>query len=444
MDRQLTGATTELLAASAYVWGYPYVAAARLRIARTLPDDPWAVRGDHSPGAPLNNLGRQRRTSDPSYRPGVGVSTDTLYSSAWLDLRDEPFVLEAPRVPERYYSFQAANADTSSEVAFGSRTHGEQLPPVFLHGPAYAGPVPDGMLPVRSTTRYLNLPGRVLVDPADPADVAEVHRIQDRIRLRPLSRFRAGQDGANPVPTQRRLEPPPSSTPELRFLHELGSVLKQEVVPAADMPLVATFAALGLSPANGFDETALSKSAIERAIEGLAAGRALVEQKSHHLGTQVGGWTINYGGPRFGSDHLLRAAVALDQIYVTVPEEGLYPLGKTDSDGAPLDGRNDYRIVFPGQAPPPVNAFWSVTLYSEDGFLVPNPTGIYSVGDRSEAPRDTEGNLTVRLGHVPPAGGDAWLPAPAGRFYLMLRLFAPRAEALDGSWLPPAIERVDR
>src|SRR5699024_8472581 len=210
VDRTLSEALTLAdLAAAATVWGTPYVAAARLRLNRTLPRTPFARRIDASPGAALNNLGKQRRTSDPRYRAGVGVSTDTLYTSAWLDLGAGPFVLETPRVDDRYYSFQFALADTSSDMALGSRTHGAQLPPVFICGPEQRlGDVPADAVIVHADTRYLNLPGRMLIDPTDPADLARAHAIQDQLRLRTLEQWRSDRAGTNPVTAQRDISPP--------------------------------------------------------------------------------------------------------------------------------------------------------------------------------------------------------------------------------------------
>lgn len=427
------------LAARAWVWGMPWVEAARLRVRRTLPDDPFASRIETSPGAAINNLGRQRRTSDPRYRVGVGVNSDTLYTSAWLDLAEEPFVLEVPRIEDRYYSFQVGHADSSSAVALGSRTHGELLPPVFLHSSTYEGEVPPGMLAVRTPTRYVNLPGRILVDPTSEEDHARVHEIQDGVRLRPLSRYLAGEDGPNPAPPQRPLDPPAGSDPRLAFLHELASVVTEEHLTDTEQAHWAALAPLGFT-GDSLDESALSEADREAVAAGLVDGHEQVTRRARELGTQVGGWTINYVGPRFGDDPLLRAGVARDQIFVTVPEEGLYPLGKTDVSGQPLDGRHTYRIHFPARQLPPVEAFWSVTMYTADGFLVPNKCEVYSLGDRTPGVVAEDGSATMLLSHEPQPGN--WLPAPDGPFYVMLRLFAPCPEVLDGTWLPAPIERL--
>jgi hypothetical protein len=434
-----------LLAVRAYVWGFPLVLATRLRQSFTLPTTPFAPRLPTSAGAPLNNLGHQQRLSDPALG-GVAPNVDTLYSLAWLDLAAEPFVLEAPDFGPRYYTFQMAYGDTAADVSLGRRTHGPQLPPVLIRGPNDLTPTPPGMLDVASPTRYFMLGGRVLVDPSDPADAEAVHALQARIRLRPLTRYRAGETGPNPVPAERPLDDGVHALePDMQPLGRLGNVLRDWIVPQQDRALVTSFGRIALTCERGFEPDTLSVSAQAAVARGLADAAELIERKSHDLGTTANGWTINYLGPRFGDDYLLRAAVAKDQIYVTVPEEALYPVTARDAGGRPLVGDGAYTLTFAPGALPPVDAFWSLTLYAREGGLVPNSIGRYAIGDRSAGlVRDRGGQLTIRIQHAPPADEARanWLPAPKGPFRLMLRLYVPGAEALARSWLPPPVEAV--
>jgi len=434
-----------LLALRAYVWGYAPLLAARLREQITNPADPFAQRPATSPGAPLNNIGHQRRLSDAGM-PGVAPNVDTLYSLAWLDLAEEPFVLEAPEFGSRYYTFQFGRADTATEVSLGARTHGGRLPPVFVTGPHDPTPVPQGMLHVRSATRYLLIAGRILVRPDEPSDYAAVYDLQSRITLRSLSRYARGEEGPNPVPEQRRLCEGAGSVPsDLTPLLELGNIMRDWVVDPSERRLVGSFAGIGLTCSHGFSAASLSAPAAAEAARAVIEGKALVERKTYDLGRHVNGWTINYDGPRFGDDYLLRAAVAEDLVYVTVPEEALYPVAKTDADGVPLTGANTYRLVFHGDALPPVDAFWSLTMYRRDAYpLVANALNRYAIGDRTPSlVRGEDGSLTIHISHEEPAGeGRAnWLPAPAGPFHLMMRLYMPRPEVLDGAWVPPPVKR---
>ncbi len=428
------------LAVRAHVWGYPLVSSAGLRLALTNPSDPFARRPPTSPGAALNHLGLQEHLSDPRTL-GVGVNVDTLYALAWLDLAHTPFVLETPDFGDRYYTFQMAQADTSAEASLGQRTHGSQLPPLFIHGPGHAGTAPAGMLAVGSTGRYLLVAGRILVDPSTPGDFDEVRALQRRIRLRPVRDDVTSSD----VPAQRPLLDADSGIdPALSFLEQLGNVLRDfETSQPPEVELVRSLARIGLT-GSGFDPGPLTAEAKAELTRGLRDAATIVRAKSLDLGVNVNGWTINYQGPRFGTDWLLRAGVVVDQRNVTVPEEALYPLGRVDRDGSALDGANAYRIHFAPGEMPPVGAFWSITIYDDAGRLVTNPIGRYAIGDRTPGlMTNRDGSLDILIDHSQPASGPSnWLPAPAGRFYLMLRLYIPAPEILDGTWKPPAIGRV--
>jgi hypothetical protein len=424
------------LAVRAWIWGYPLVEATRLRQRFTSPGDPFAPRPASSAGAPLNRVGHQRRLSDPTLG-GVAPNVDTLYSLAWLDLAGGPFVLEAPDFGERYYTFQLAYGDTGADHSLGRRTHGSRLPPVVVHGPGAAPRVPAGAISVASPTRYFMIGGRVLVRPDDPADFEAVRKLQSQITVRRLT----GDEGA--VPAERPLDEGVDDVdPDLHDLQRLGNVLRDWIVSPGERRLVESFRRIGLTCEAGFEPGALSPHAVTEVVRGVAEATGRIERRTHDLGTSANGWTTNYLGPRFGDDYLLRAAVAKDQIYVTVPEEALYPAASHDSEGRPLDGAHAYRIAFPAGGLPPVEAFWSVTLYAAAGGLVANPIDRYAIGDRTPGlVWEADGSLSIRIQHEPPGDGN-WLPAPAGPFRLILRLYVPREEARSGAWAPPAVERV--
>ncbi len=434
------------LGVRAYVWGFPLVEMARIRLRATSPDNPHAPRPPASTGAPLNRWGHQTVSADPTFRFGVGPSVDLLYSSLRLDLADGPWVVEVPDCGARYYTVQIAYADSSAEQSYGRRTHGPKLPPLFLQGPGDETPAPAGMLAVRSPTRYCLLPARFLFDPAAPADLEAVRALQRQLTARPLQAYLEADPAPPPVPDQRRLIDPSTVPPaQLLFLHELGNVLRDWVVGPADQQWIDGFAHIGLTAVAGFRPEVLSTSTLDDIARGLSDGVEIVRGKSLSLGEDVGGWTVNRRGPRFGDDYLLRAGVAKDQIVVTVPEEALYPIARVDSEGRALHGTNTYRIRFPHGAEPPVDAFWSLTLYGDDGFLVQNPMGRYALSDRTPGLiRESDGAIQVAVGTGPPPQGTAanWLPAPGSAFYLMLRLYLPRPEALDGTWKPPVVQRV--
>ena len=429
-------------ACRAYVWGYPLVRAAQLRANITRPRDRADPSAASVASAPLNALGHARMLATPATRVGVAPNNDTLYTLAWLDLSAGSFTLETPDFGDRYYTFQMGQADSSTERSFGQRTHGSRLPPLFISGPGGTAQAPADMEHVRSRYRYLLVAGRILVDGAP--DLPAVHRLQDQVCLRP----RGVRTASLPAPDRRPGapvdEPDAEADPALAFLVELGAVLAGTGVAPEDRPVLASLAPVGLTPLRGYRSDHLDADQKSAIAAGLRDGEALVRAKTHELGHKVNGWSINYRGSNFGEDHLLRAAVALDQIYIVEAEEALYPNAREDSNGDVLDGRHCYRIRFASGALPPVGAFWSITLYYAKGFMVPNPIDRWSIGDRTPGlVFDDDGALEILVQHAAPQQGRGnWLPAPAEPFMLLMRLYCPLPRASSGQWVPPPVERL--
>jgi len=426
-----------VLAVRAYIWGYPLVRAAQLRLNATRPDDPFAMRAPSEAGAALNTLGRARQLATPATRIGVAPNNDTLYVLGFLDTARGAFVFETPDFGRRYYTIQFGQADTTTDVSLGQRTHGRRLPRVFLHGPSFRGKVPAGMIGVPSRQRYLMIAGRILVD--GPADLPAVHVLQDGIRLYPFSRRTTG----NVPPAQRPLTNPASGIPEtLRWAEMIGAVLRDWRVGPREKSLVASFRRIGISRERGFLPGQLDDPQRAAVAEGLADGAAIVRRKTQAAGDEVNGWSINYRGASFENDFLLRAAVAMDQIYIMDSREALYASARVDAGGQALTGRNRYRLRFgPGELPP-VDAFWSVTMYHDKGFLVDNPVDRWSIGDRTPGLRhEVDGSLDIVIQHDPPPPRDRanWLPAPEGGFMLLMRLYNPREEIRARKWKPPPV-----
>ncbi|VVO77877.1 hypothetical protein PS874_01510 [Pseudomonas fluorescens] len=434
-----------LLAFRAYVWGYPLVEAAKIRMAHTNPDDPFVERPQPSMAAALNQLGHARRVMGPEFRHGVGVNNDTVYTVGWFDMSDEPWVLESPDFQDRYYTYSIYRSDSSAVDSIGQRTYGGKLPPVFLYGPNYQGAVPEGMLGIQVSTRYLDLAGRVLATGSEQ-DYAEVHRLQDQVRMRPYSAYLANKPAPRHAPDQIRLNAGVDKYDEsFRFYAQLGNVLRDWVAQPGEEDLIASLQAINLSR-DGFDTEGLDAASLDAMRKAAGDAQRLITKKSLDLGVSNNGWTTNYIGSRFSDNYLLRAAVAKDQIFVTIPEEAIYPIARTDSEGDPLRGCNVYRVSFESNNLPPARGFWSVTLYNDQGYMIENSINRYSVGDRTSGlVAGAEGDVIIQLQHDEPQKGQQvnWLPTSAKEdFYLMMRLYIPKDEVLDRSWHPPAIERV--
>lgn len=427
----------------AYVWGYPFVRAAQLRHNLTWqrkPGDPGTLA---VAAAPVNAFGHARTLATPATRVGVAPNNDTLYSLAWLDLTTGPFVVEAPDFNDRYYTFQMGQADSSSARCWGQRTHGGQLPPLFISGPGCEEVGPAGMVHIHSHYRFLMVAARILVD--GPADLPIVHRLQDQIRVRPWREpVPSASGGAGRAAVAGRGVEPVQPDPRLEFLHQLGDALVDAGAAASDAVVLESLACLGVNPQEGFSVDTLEPAQRDAVAKGLHDGEAQVRARTLNLGRKVNGWSINYRGAVFGEDYLLRAAVAMDQIYIVEADEALYPSARVDNMGEPLAGAHRYRIRFAADDLPPVAAFWSITLYFAKGFMAPNPIDRWSIGDRTPGMVfEDDGSLEIRIQHAAPESKVGnWLPAPCEPFMLLLRLYHPLPRASSGAWVPPPITRV--
>ncbi|MDE1929560.1 MAG: DUF1254 domain-containing protein, partial [Burkholderiales bacterium] len=295
-------------------------------------------------------------------------------------------------------------------------------------------------------TRFLLIAGRFLV--RGPGDDPVVHALQDGLALWGWQEGSRGRPW--PAATRRAaplIVPAAQWQPGPAFLVRLDRILEQGFVQPQDAVIVDTLRRLGIGPGLVFDPDRWTDGQQAEIASGFAAGQRLVQARSLELGLQRNGWTINDRGPRFGSDYLLRAGVAKDQPNVAIPEEALYPLARVDAAGRGLDGRHAYRIRFRSGRLPPVDAFWSITAYDDQGRMMPNAVHRYSIGDRTPGlAGDADGGLTLHLSSTLPAGVPAqnWLPVERDRpFYLMMRLYQPRPEVLQRRWLPPPIERLE-
>lgn len=380
--------------------------------------------------APLNQFYHYRELATPARAPFRAPNNDTLYSTAWLDLRGGPVVLDLPDTRGRYYTVQVMDLASDTLDNIGQRKYGTGAGRVVFVGPHHSGHVSEGARAVvRSPTPFVGLLMRILVD--GPADVSNVNALQDGFRFTALE----------PVPPA----PPatlPMRTPRERF-EALNVILRSIPVRDGEQAVMGRFAHLGLGPVTTGVLLPPSDAVLAQAETQARPGVSAIGLVT---GAFERGWRVIRGGlGTYGFDYLQRASVWDGGPLANVLEESFYPSALMDSDGQMLDGRSDYRLRFPPGALPPVHAFWSLTMYRMDnGYLVDNPLNRYSIGDRTPGIKyDTDGGLTILIQHTRPNDGN-WLPAPSTPFYMVLRLYGPKPTALSGEWNPPAVERINR
>ena len=424
------------LAQEVYVYAYPLVlmdVSRQVLTARTP-----ANQFRHSPGFP-----------DANFTGVVSPNADTLYSSAWLDLDKEPLILSVPDTKGRYYVMQMLDAWTNVFAAPGKRTTGTGSGDFAIIGPHWQGQTPTGVTEIRSPTAMVWLLGRTQTNGA--SDFPAVHAIQEQYKLTPLSVWNvapattAGAAATAALDTKTAPVAQVAAMDAATFFSRFAMLLPDNPPAVEDAPMVEKLTRLGIESGKAF---LLDKpdAASSRAIQGGArdglASIAAVAKSGVPGGTT--GWTIHRGLGRYGTEYLKRAFVAWLGLGANLPEDAIYPTLRVDAEGQPLNGANRYLLHFDKKDLPPANAFWSLTLYNDKQVFVDNPLNRYALGDRDRLKYNKDGSLDLYVRNTSPGKDkDAnWLPAPTDSFNLMLRIYWPKPEVLDGTWVPPQVKKV--
>lgn len=399
--------------------------------------------------APINQFVHYRRFVDASNRSIVGFNVDNLYSLAWIDLKDEPLVLSVPAMGDRYWMMQIVDAWNGVPAAPGSRTHRGDNPHVFLvAGPDWKGTVPEGMELLRSPTNLAGIGGRTYC--AGPSDYAAVNRLQDQYTLTPLS-TRGNKQYVPPtnVPLKKDVDGKTLVNVQVmsltadQFFNNLNRLLRTNPPYATDAAMLKKLAPLGIKPGATFSSAAFGPEAQKAIEEGVALGKAALAEEAKKLGKIANHWMLTYDMGRYGARYAYRAAWTFVGVGGNVIEDAFYPLTTQDARGQQLTGEHTYTLTFAKGQWPPAQAFWSITMYDMEGYLVDNPLNRYALGDRSGLSPNQDGSLTIYIQAVSPGEGKEanWLPAPkATPFKLALRLYSPHKSVMDGEWVPPAVQ----
>jgi hypothetical protein len=397
---------------------------------------------------PQNTLHRVRQFPKPEFKDVVRPNVDTLYSVAFMDLSPGPLLFEMPANTERYEVMPLMDAWTDVFVSLGTRTTGTQGGRYLIAGPDWQGVVPPDMTLVKSPTALVWLIGRTQTQGA--ADYPVVHRLQDGLQLRPwaASPFKAPTEyiaAAVPSSPTSPHEPPVVHMRHMgtRELYNRFTALMLANPPKPDdMPMLSQLARIGVQPGQPVPWSALEQAAV-------STGRWLADfkiaQELKKPRALVNGWSTP---PRslghYGTDYKVRAAVAMVGLGANLPEDAMYPVAQVDAQGQALHGQYAYRLHFAAAQLPPVNAFWSVTAYGADDALIENAEHRYALGSMSPLVRNSDGSVDLWIQAQPPALAQRsnWLPIKADApFVLNARLYWPQADALEGRWHMPALER---
>ncbi|MBZ4014342.1 DUF1254 domain-containing protein [Streptomyces purpurogeneiscleroticus] len=424
---------------NAYVYGYPLVLTQATRQLSTNVARPNAATLQ----APVNRFATADNVPSPEFRTVVSPNVDTLYSSAWLDLKAGPVVLHVPDTRGRYYLMPILSAWTDVIASPGKRTTGTKAGDFAVTGPEWHGTLPAGVKRIKSPTDSAWIIGRTQLN--GPADLPAVRALAAQYTLTPLSRY-----GRAYTPPAGRVDPSVPTTPPAdrvarmdatAFFSRLASAMATNPAVPADAPMAATLKRLGISPGKPFDINAKGTATARALREAVTAGQQKIQKAVSGLGEDVNGWRVATDLGRYGTDYLRRAATAWQGLGANLPQDAVYPTVFTDSKGRQLTGERRYTLHFPPGRTPPANAFWSLTMYDQQGFLVPNALNRYEIGHTVKPRPNSDNSVDIYIQHDPPAAGKQanWLPAPTGPFNVMLRMYWPRQSVLAGTWTPPPV-----
>jgi hypothetical protein len=428
----------------AYVYFYPLVT---MDVTRRVGTN---IEGGKLPGlGPMNMFHHFRAYPTADFKSVVRPNFDTLYSISFLDLTKEPMVVSAPDTAGRYYMLPMLDMWTDVFAVPGKRTSGTKPVNFAVVPPGWQGQLPAGVEKIQAPTPYVWIIGRTQTN--GPKDYEAVHKVQDGYTLSPLSQW-----GKTPQPVKAVIDPsvdmktPPldqvNKMPAAEYFKYAAEIMKLNPPHATDWSTVARLKRIGIEPGKSFDYEGLDP-AIQQALNKAATdGLKGMYAKIPTVARIANGWSMNTDSIGvYGIYYLKRAIIAMLGLGANPPEDAIYPMNLADAGGKPLVGEHNYVLHFNKGELPPVDAFWSVTMYDEAGFQVANPINRFAIGDRDDLKYNADGSLDLYLQHESP-GPDKesnWLPSPAqGKLGVTMRLYAPRAEVLEGRWNPAAIKPV--
>ncbi|TCA84657.1 DUF1254 domain-containing protein [Rhizobium leguminosarum bv. viciae] len=449
----LTEAEAHAIAVDAYVYFYPLLSMDISRKTFT----------NVEPGKEFGKGPMNMFTNVPEYPPAdfkgvVRANFDTLYSSAWLDMTKEPMVISAPDTDGRYYLLPMLDMWTDVFASPGWRTTGTTAGTYLVTPPGWRPDLRDKFvdefkLPkntqrIEAPTPYVWVIGRTKTD--GPPDYDAVHKIQAGYKVTPLSDW-----GKSAKPVEVKIDPsvdmktPPKAQVDTmdadKYFAYAAELLKISPPHLTDEPILAQMKKIGIERGKSFDMNKLDPT-VQKALESAPQdAQRLMEWKLATLARVENGWSMNTDTMGvYGNYYLKRAIVAQQGLGANLPEDAIYPLNLADESGQPLDGANKYTIAFEKNASPPVNGFWSITLYDAAGFQIGNSLERFAVSSWMPFKYNADGSLDLYIQNESP-GPDKeanWLPAPKGAFNLTMRMYAPKSEALVGKWNPPPVRKV--
>ncbi len=429
----------------AYVYGYPLVTMEMTRRVMTNVEIPEATR------APMGNLLRARTYPNAKYRDVTAPNADTLYTTAWIDVGKEPWVLSLPDAQGRYYLMPMLDGWTDVFQVPGKRTTGTGPQKYAITGPGWRGSLPAGVTEYKSPTAIVWLLGRIYCT-GTPEDYEAVHKMQNEVSIVPLSAY-----GKPYTPPAGNVDPSIDMKKPVRdqvnaldasaYFNLLASLMKDNPPSRADGPILAKMAHLGIAPGKPFDRSKLDPAVAKALADVPKLGFEKIMAHFKTAGALENGWMFTTKTGLYGTDYLQRALVTAIGLGANRPQDAIYPTSETDSEGKAYDGSQKYVMHFEKGQMPPVHGFWSLTMYNAEYFFVDNPLNRYTLSERNKFKINADGSVDLYLQNDNPGAEKEsdWLPAPKGKFILMLRLYWPKERTpsiINGTWKIPPVKKA--
>ena len=401
---------------------------------------------------PANQFNRARKFANPRTRSVVAPNFDTLYSIAWINLKKQPKVIHVPKIKNRYFVIPLMSPYLENFRNLGS-VNRTKPGDYAIVGPGQGKvKLPGGVRKIKSPYDRVWIVQRIFAEPESGKDIEKVHKFQKRTTVTPLSKY--GKKNWKPAkPKKKDKKVDDYALPEgLAYFNKLGRELEKFPPPAADAAELEKLAEVGVGPGLKPADAGLDPDTLSGLSDAVADGPSSVDADVR--AAYIAGFADHNGylvlpTGTYGTDYKFRATVAKIGLGALLPTEAVYPLTLSDKTLAPLVGSRKFTMHIPKGQLPPARAFWSLTLYDLDGFLVPNPAERYAIHDRTDLHFNPDGSLDLYLQNSRPADPDRarnWLPSPAdGREYrLIWRIYDPKPKMvpgiLDGSgWTAPTI-----
>jgi hypothetical protein len=442
---EVTPEEAKQIAEEAYIYGYPLVTMEMTRRVMTNVSEPEGTR------APMGQFVRMRTYPTAAFRDVTAPNASTLYTTTWLDVSKEPWILSLPEANDRYYLFPMLDGWTNVFQVPGKRTTGTGPQTYAITGPNWSGNLPEGVTEYKSPTSLVWVLGRIYCT-GTPEDYAAVHKMQDEISVVPLSSYgkpytpAAGKVDTN-IDMKTAVREQVNSLSTEAYFNLLTELMVDNPPAKADDSIVTKMAKIGFIAGEKFSLGKFDEET-QKALQDvpkIAFEKIMAQFKSG--GTFENGWMFTTNAGVYGTEYLQRAFVTAIGLGANRPQDAIYPTSEKDAEGNPYDGANKYVMHFEKGQMPPAKGFWDLTMYDAEYFFVDNPLNRYTLSQRNKFKENADGSVDFYLQAENPGPGKEsnWLPAPKGKFILMLRLYWPSEASpsiLDGSWKIPPVQIV--